>query len=375
MKNQGEVVVVDNGSHSIKAGFADEHFWRIREFPSKVVRQTKPHEKIHVGYETQDMIITRLGEVKEPVEKGIITSWDDMEEIWKYTFSNNLQIDPEEHPVLLTESLLNPKRERERMTMIMFETFQTPAIYLEKSAVLSMYSLGRTTGLSIDSGYNVSHTVPVYEGHALRDAIKTLNIGGRGLTEYLAKILLERGDNFPIPHYYRCLNSIKEDHAYCAQDFGAELAAYDAIRPLRLPDGQQINIGAELFRCPEPLFNPTLVGLRKGIHQLAHWSIQQCDHSIRKDLYSNIVPSGGSTMFRDFDRRLHEEIKAISPQNSNIKIVPPPKQHAQDALHPRRHLAWIGGSILGSMHSFNESCISIEDYKEDGPSIVHRKCF
>jgi len=374
MKNQGKVVVVDNGSHSIKAGFADELFGKVREFPTKVGRQ-KPLEKIHVGYETRDLVITRTGEVKEPVEKGIITSWGNMEEIWKYTFSNNLHINPEEHPVLLTESLLNTKKKREKMTMIMFETFQTPAMYIALSAVLSLYSVGRTTGLSIDLGYDVSHTVPVYNGHALRDAITTLDIGGRGLTEYLAKILLERGYHFPIPQYYRCVNNIKEDHAYCAQDFEEELAAYDAKKPLRLPDGKKINIGAELFRCPEPLFDPTKVGLENGIHQRAHWSIKQCDRSIWKDLYSNIVPSGGSTMFRGFDRRLRKEIKAISPINTNIKIVPPRKQHVQDARHPRRHLAWVGGSILGSMDSFKELCISKDDHEEYGPSIVHRKCF
>jgi len=166
------------------------------------------------------------------------------------------------------------------------------------------------------------------------------------------------------------LNSIKEAHAYCAKDCEAELAAYDTKKPLRLPDGKKLNFGAELFRCPEPLFNPTLLGQGKeGIHQLAHLSIQQRDDSMIKDLYSNIVPSGGSTMFRDFDRRLLKEIKAISQNNSNIKIVPPPKQH------PRRYLAWVGGSIMSSCDSFNDICISKDDYNEAGPSIVHRKCF
>jgi len=376
MENEGRVVVVDNGSHSIKAGLAGEDHDSVREFTSNVGRQTKPHEKIHVGHMTQDLKFTRLGKVNKPIKKGIITSWDDMEVIWKHTFSNELHIDPEEHPVLLTESPLNPRMNREKMTMTMFETFRTPAIYAAMSAVLSIYSCGLTTGICIDAGYGASHTVPVYEGYALPYAIKKLDIAGRGLTEYLANILRERGYHFRISEYERCLNSMKEKLAYCAQDFWAELAAEDTKIPFELPDGQKINIGAELFRCPEPLFNPTLVGQRKGIHQLAHQSIQQCSHSIRKDMYSNIVPSGGSTMFMNFDKRLYKEIKAISPKKRNIKIVTPPREQGTTvAPPPRRHLTWVGGSILGSLTLFKELCISMDDYYEHGPRIVHRKCF
>jgi len=148
--------------------------------------------------------------------------------------------------------------------------------------------------------------------------------------------------------------------------------------PFKLPDGQEIKIGAELFRCPEPLFNPTLVGLgeEEGIHQLAHQSIQNCSLSMRKDMYNNIVLSGGSTMFKNFDERFRKEIKAISPKNSKIKIVPPLRKQAAKVASPtRQHLTWYGGSMLGSLSLFKELCISIDEYHENGPGIVHRKCF
>jgi actin len=98
---------------------------------------------------------------------GIVNNWEDMEAIWNHCYYNELRVTPEDHPVLLTEAPLNPRKNREQMLGIMFETFQVPAMYIKIQAVLSLLASGRTTGLAVDCGDGVTHTVPIYEGYSV----------------------------------------------------------------------------------------------------------------------------------------------------------------------------------------------------------------
>ncbi|KAK7094555.1 actin, cytoplasmic-like [Littorina saxatilis] len=362
-------LVIDNGSFKTNAGFAGDE--AHRSIPSVVGHPKHPSvlagadaEGYYVGAEA--MKKRGILALKYPIEKGVITNWDDMEKIWKHIFYQELCVTPEEHPVLLTEPPLTPKADREKMTQIMFETFNVPAFYLAVESVLDLYAIGRVTGIVLECNDSLTSTVPVYEGVALSHAVRKSDLAGRELTDVLIEWLKQRGSGFTFESSSErdIVRGIKEKLCYVALDCEAETDRV-AERQYQFSDGQVITIVNERFRCPEVLFQPSLAGKHEeGIHEAIHNSIEKCDVDLRDTFYANIVVSGGSTMFDGFADRLQREVKGLVSPGTRVEVIAPPD---------RTYSTWFGGSKMAASPSFPEMCISREEYEESGPAVVNRK--
>ncbi|CAO1622824.1 unnamed protein product [Parajaminaea phylloscopi] len=363
-------VVIDNGSGTLKAGFAGSSLPTCY-FPSCVGRPK--HERCMAGAVEGDMFIGRraqelrgLLKVKYPVEHGVITDWEDMERIWAWTYSEELRTLSEEHPVLLTEAPLNPRTNRETAAQIFFETFNVPALFTSVQAVLSLYSSGRTTGLVLDSGDGVTHSVPVFEGFSLPHAIRRIDLAGRDVTEQLQLLMRTAGYDMRTSAEKEVVRGLKEEGCYvrsASASGSGSSSKDDIVRPeeFKLPDGNVIKLGAERHLAPEILFNPELIGSEyPGVHQLVVDSINRADLDLRKNLFSNVVLSGGTTLMKGFGDRLLAEVKRLALRDMKIKIYAPPE---------RKYSVWIGGSILASLSTFKKMWVSAEEYAEDADAI------
>jgi actin len=309
--------------------------------------------------------------VKYPIEHGIVTNWDDMEKIWNYAFSE-LLVDRSEHSILLTEAILNPRSNREKMLQIQFETFNVPSLYVISTAQSSFHSTCRMTGVVLEVGDGVTEVVPFYEGYAFPHAMIRQNFGGRDLTVWLQRMLMvDRNIMFTTSAEREMLRDMKKKLSYVALDFEAELhkaaTMTDCTAMYTLPDGNELPIRSERFRCAELLFRPGFNGLSfDRIDQSLYNSIRQCDDETWNDLYQNIIVSGGTTLLKGFPERIEKEITRLAPANMKIQVIARPE---------RIYAAWIGGSIFASSPNFPQMLITREEYNHEGAQIGHRKCF
>lgn len=255
----------------------------------------------------------------------------------------------------------------------MFEIFNVPGLYMSNQAVLSLYSTGKTTGIIVDSGHGSTYHVPIFEGFAFSHSILKTPIGGKDVNEYLIKLLNEKGINLLSSTEKELAKCIKEKVCYVSMDYDRELKESTKSNQVdtkyQMPDGTDIIVGNERFRCTEILFKPNIIGHEfVGIHEQCYQSIMKSDLDTRKEFYSNIILAGGNTMFDMFPERLCKEIQKLAPStsSSSVKVI---------ALPERNYSSWIGGSILSSLLNFQIMWITKNEYDEAGPQIVHRKCF
>nr|XP_033811851.1 actin-like [Geotrypetes seraphini] len=364
-------VVIDTGTGTTKVGKAGE------PKPSSLVSTVVGYplkKSLKCGNIREPFYIGNIAfaqpdiKIIEPVRHGIIIDWEAMETIWRYIFYHDLKASPEEHAVLLSDPPLSPTTNREKLVEVLFESMKSIAMYVAYQSVLSTYSYGKVSGLVVESGYGVSHTVPVYQGYILPHATERMDIAGTDLTTHLMKLLQENTCKFNEKTRY-IVEDIKQKCCYVAFDYEHELSQpeNEYLVDYKLPDGQIITIGKERFQCPEILFSPPqMEGLcLDGIHNMAQRSLQKVPEESLKEINENIFLCGGSTLFEGFTERFRKELFQHQSQHKSTVLSVPEREYS----------TWLGGSILASLTSFQSCWVHAQQYKEHGPHIVYRKCY
>ena len=378
-------IIIDNGTGYCKAGLSTDDGPRT-VFPSCVgypkyqgALYNKNYHDFFVGHDAINK--KAVLKLNYPMEHGVVNNWDDMEKIWGHIFTNELRVAPEEHNVLITDAPCNPKENREKMAQIMFETFNVPGLYISIQAVLSLYSAGKYTGLVLDSGDGVTHAVPIFEGYCLPHAILRLDIAGRDLTEYMVNLLSETGNRFYTTAEKEIVKDIKEKSIYIPLNFEEEKERVESFS-YELPDGNHVIVRDQRIRCPEVLFKPSMLGKEGlGIHDLCDLAVQKCDIDLRKELYYNILLSGGNAMIKGLSERLTAELKEKRGKLlTNIRVLP--KQNEDDEnkenlikKYDIKFAVWDGGKVASNLSDFKSQWITKEEHEEYGATILHRKCF
>eukprot|EP01063_Lacrimia_lanifica_P035265 TRINITY_DN6688_c0_g3_i1.p1 TRINITY_DN6688_c0_g3~~TRINITY_DN6688_c0_g3_i1.p1 ORF type:complete len:376 (+),score=158.80 TRINITY_DN6688_c0_g3_i1:174-1301(+) len=368
-------VVIDNGSGVIKAGFGGQ------DKPScllqNVVGRPKHAAVMSGGALQGDMFVGDTVEhhrgvlrLTYPMEHGHVTNWSDMEAVWSHLFGQ-LGVPISEHPVLLTEAPLNSHANKEKAAEILFEQHHIPSLFFSVQAVLSLYAAGTTTGIVADVGDGVAHVCPVYEGFVIPGAVGRSDIAGRDVTSYLQLQLRQRGYNLTTSAEFEIVRQIKEQLCYVAkmpqkEEEMVRKGTFD-MSEFRLPDGAKLHLGAEMFRPTELLFDPKLIGSEEpGVSDLLACSIKKCDIDVRKELFTKMYISGGSTLFKGFGDRLLAETRRLLPNKVKCKLHAPPE---------RKYTTWLGGAILANLTAFRKMMITAETYRDEGARCLHKQSF
>lgn len=373
-----QIIVIKNGSDNLRIGFgADNDNMPKYTLPSIV--GVPRHPGVMIGLDNKDCYIAQeatqkrgILSLKYPIERGIITDWDKMQKLWNESFkllNTEDEYNDAKCNVLLTEKANNSKANRERMAQIMFEQFNVDGIVIVVDAVLSLYATNRTTGCVINSGKEVTHIVPIHDGIVLNDNVSVLDIGGKNIIEYFARLTESRGYSFATASEMEIAKDLVKKCMYVCKDIDAEYdkcaLSTEIQKNYQLPDGQIITIDISRFKSTEPLFQPNYIGLdTKGIHELLFDSIMKCDEYLRPNMCNNILLSGGNMKYDGMKDRLEYELLNIAQEGTKINII---------NVEDKELLSFVGGSILSSTTLFQKLLITKEEYNDIGGKIVHNR--
>lgn len=307
--------------------------------------------------------------LRYPVKNGVFQNDQDILTLFNYIYTK-LEINSEEikeHPVLVTEPLLNPYSNREKIATSLFECLGVPALFFASQPILSLLSTSNTSGVVLESGDGVTQSCVVYEGYSIPCSYLRYDYGGRDVTEYLQTLLKRVGYSFNSTCEFEIVKKIKESVCFTI------ISGLDDTRKTTetgqtqyfLPDGNFIKLGDEKILAPEILFNPSLIGSEYlSFQEMIVTSLNKVDIDLRKKLYSYVLFSGGNTMFKGIQEKAHTEIKKMSPKHMKVKLYTP---------NNRKISCWIGGNVISTLEIFKKMWVTKSDWMEKGKRVIHVK--
>ena len=374
-------IVIDVGSGEVKAGFSGEEKPKVifKNYFGEPKYKRVLHSYDNDGNDIREQYIgddceKYLGLIKlrYPVNHGVFEKEQDIFSTFNHIYSklglNSQEI--KEHPVLITEPILNPRTNREKIAKMLFENLGVPAIFFASQPILSLFSTSVTTGIILESGEGVSQSCVVFEGYSIPFSYERYNYGGRDVSDYLKNMLKRRGYNFYNSTEIKLVNDIKEKMCYLETNKRAELPKKVLNKKLiqyYLPDGNNITIDDEITLAPEILFNPEYIGKEYlSFTQMIINSINKIDIELRKKAYESIWLSGGNTAFKDLNHKLNDELRNIFGKNFAINIL------ENEKINPQ-YRCWVGGNIISTLEIFKKMWVTRGDWNENGNEIIHIK--
>lgn len=373
MGDASQSIVLDIGCSQTRAGFGGQDTPKV-VFPTVVgherhsdgmVELTGQESYVGVAAETRRSVLL----LKRPVKESGVENWDDYERVVHHTFEQ-LKTSAPETKVLYSVPVMGSKANEQKMSQLLFESYNVPVLAAAYAPVMSLYGAGKSSGVVVEIGEGSTQIMPIWEGAMIGEAVKKTRIGGEMLTNWFSRVLTEsvKGMVDPTQSMLLDVRLLKQQSCYVAQNYEKELKEFEesknALRRLTcsLVDGSKLTLGSERIRVGEALFTPSLLGIDAlPLDQLVRDAFKRSPLDIRQHLAQNIILSGGTTLMTGLEERLEAELNKGGKKEARVLALP-----------NRLHLTWIGGSRLASHDSFQGNWLTKQQYEEIGPSAIHQ---
>ena len=360
-------IIVDIGTSMIKAGLSGQekpslvfpNYFGEMKYSKSLDSWKDDDKKEIIGNDCNKY----LGVIKlrYPLSHGIFDDPKDITPIFDYIY-NNLDMsitEIKEHPVLITDPLLNPQENRKNIAKILFDNYKIEQLFFASQPILSLFSTSSTSGAVLESGDGVTQSCIIYEGYSIPGSNRRINLGGREVTEYLQYLLNRKGYDLKNSDGFQITKKIKEELCETYADEGKSIENVNYT----LPDDSVIEIGEERRLAPEILFNPLLREYEyPGLPEILSESINKTNVDLKLQLYGSILLSGGNTNIKGMKERIYKEIKKLAPKNAKIRLHTPSNPE---------NCSWIGGNIISSLEIAKKMWISVKEWMEKGEYIIN----